>query len=223
MDGNQFAPSDAGTVDFETPDEKKARAEYVKSVIAEGTESTKELREGDPDPVFIEIGRRANDPDVKLGDEVAFESQQRADREAAEETQKAEVDKAGAAADKFRQRITEHAQHIGDDPGRVLGDPDLLFPEAAAKFCMASPAGAHLSFFLADHQDVAAALVGLPADEVRSRLDRIAADHFPSARKKITSAPDPIVPTQGRSDPQRSVERMSHEEYKAARMSGKIR
>jgi len=100
---------------------------------------------------------------------------------------------------------------------------DLPVTEAMGELIMTSEAGPDVLYHLGQNRALAAQIAGLNAVEAARAIGRIEASLSRPKPKTETNAPPPISPVRGSAGASLNADKLSMEDYIAARKSGKIR
>jgi hypothetical protein len=175
-----------------------------------------------PDPLELAAAKASWKMDQKRTDRFAQEAQTEA-TEAKRQAEALNAKEREVYLDAFDEQAKEAATRYADydavvrrkgifPPGNAL--PDLI---------MTSEVAADLAYAVARDQVLHDELVKLPPVEMARRLGRIEASLQAPKPRTETQAPNPIAPVRGSARAIPNIESMSMDEYRAARMSGKIR
>lgn len=105
----------------------------------------------------------------------------------------------------------------------VALDHSVPISDSMAALIQSSDIGADVAYFLGKNREAAAEISKLSTIEAARAIGRIEASlQAPKARTE-TNAPPPMTPVRGAAKATRDPSKMSFEEYKAARESGKLR
>lgn len=159
-------------------------------------------------------GQRLNEREASVASEAAEAARQRA-----EEIQRAE---ASVIAESWQGQVIEAKSRYADFEAVAL-DPSVPISEAMAKMLQTSDVGADVAYFLGQNKAIAAEISKLTPLEAARAIGRIEARVAAPRPRTETNAPAPISPVKGRAQAQYDPDRMSNEEFRAARLSGKIR
>jgi hypothetical protein len=100
---------------------------------------------------------------------------------------------------------------------------DLPVTKAMGELIMTSDAGPDVLYHLGQNRALAAQIAAMNPVEAARAIGRIEARLDTPKPRTETKAPDPISPVRGSAGASLNPDKMSYEEYRQARMSGKIR
>ncbi|MBC8158282.1 MAG: hypothetical protein H8E94_03010 [Alphaproteobacteria bacterium] len=109
-----------------------------------------------------------------------------------------------------------------DDFEEVFHD-DVPVSPVMAEVILESESGADLAYYLGQHSDEAAKIARMNPLAAARELTRIEFRLAAKAPRKVTGAPAPVKTVGGGGAPEKDVSKMTTEEYRAARASGKIK
>ena len=140
-----------------------------------------------------------------------------------QDQQTAEENRLNGLLATFEERV-EAVRDKFEDYDEVVFDSSLQLRPEVGRVLLEMERGPELAYEIASDPKVQARLSSLSETGVAIELGKMeAALTLPKARK-ATKAPDPVKPLKGKSSaPEKSVEEMSADEYRAAREAGKIK
>lgn len=201
---------------------KAAEAEKRRLAILDAGKKEAPPKEADfPDPIEYAAAKaiwgaeqRLTEREAKNAGEVA----EAAKREALEISQRERA----VIADAWTAQVVEAKGKYADFEKVALAK-DLPVTEAMGELIMTSEAGPDVLYHLGQNRALAAQIAGMSAVEAARAIGRIEASLQVPRPKTETQAPDPITPVRGSAAASLNPDKMSYEEYRQARMSGKIR
>ena len=238
---NITAPSDAETVSFsplvidsesaEPHRDRQALADVIEAGRISGAVETplpdEEFR---PDPSQEEALKRLdpivreNLDETRMPDEQVFDGQHEMAADDFNEKVETEIGRRDRIAGVF-DRGQQHMEEETGDYFSTVFDPNLPVTPALADAVKTSPDGPRLMYALANDPtrlDEANQLA--QAGNVNSALNLVRKDLGLATRRSSTNAPAPVPTLSGRGAlTPSSPSRMSYSEYKAGRLSGKIK
>ena len=211
---NQTAPSNAEDILSNRPGPMPDESEF------NGSDDVAAGQVGDQwiDPIIVE---RMNDD--RLPDQIVIDAKEQAaeqsDIDRGDHLLREAKARDAASFGGFASRMSDSIKRGSVDVQKIH-DPSLTISDDALTFAKANPHGPELLEYLADNQEFARSLVGMPASEVDKKLTNVARSISP----QVTQAPDPPSYVGGGGSPgRRDPSKMSMDEYVAGRRSGKIK
>lgn len=153
------------------------------------------------------------------------EAASEAGSEAEEARKKAEAIKAQEqqiVRDHWVEQVAEAKTRYADFEAVAL-DKHVPVTPLMAELIQSSEVGVDVAYHLGKNRAIAAQIANMPPLEAARALGRIEATLSAPKARTETQAPEPITPVKGKASPTKSVDAMSMEEYRAARMAGKLR
>lgn len=175
-----------------------------------------------PDPLELAAAKASWKMDQKRTDRSA----QEAETEATEAKRQAEALSARERQvylDAFDEQAKEAATRYADFDAVVKRKGVFPVGNPLPDLIMTSDLAADLAYAVARDQALHDELVKLPPVEMARRLGRIEASLTAPKPRTETQAPAPIAPVRGSARAAPNADAMSYEEYRQARMSGKLR
>lgn len=196
--------------------EQEARLEKAKEAAQSNT-PPKEADFQDYNEYLIAMGayHAARNMDTRATKEIEEAAQAEQERvKQLKERQKAEL--AQSWADQVEDAKTRYA-----DFEKVVYTAPIS--DSVAEMVAGSDIGADLAYYLGMHRDYAAALSRAHPIEAAREIGRLEARLSLPKPNLQTQAPDPVNPVKPKPTGQRDPKKMSFDEYREARMSGKLR
>lgn len=197
---------------------KKFREEERKRIAAEAR--LKPVPQSDltaPDPKSYELGDQ--DPNY-IADLALHKADQRREKARADEAKRAEEDQAKERQIDWSRRVSEASARYSDYREVAL-NPTLPITDPMASAIQEAESGPDVLYYLGQNPDEAARIATLSptrqAIEIGRIETRLETDDEPVPPKRTTAAPEPPKRVSGRGTPDRPIEKMSYEEYKAHR------
>jgi hypothetical protein len=202
---------------------KAAEADARRQKLLNAAQMDAEPTERDfPDPLELAAAKASWKMDQKRTDRFAQEAETEATeakRQAAALTERERQ----VYLDAFDEQAKEAASRYADYDAVVKRKGMFPLGNALPDMIMTSDVAADLAYAVARDQALHDELIKLPPVEMARRLGRIEASlHAPKPRTE-TQAPTPIAPVRGSARAAPNADAMSYEEYRQARMSGKLR
>lgn len=122
-------------------------------------------------------------------------------------------------AQSWAEQATEAKARYADFEQVVYSAP---ISDTVAEMVAGSEVGADLAYYLGTHRELAAALSRATPIEAARELGRLEARLSLPKPNFQSNAPDPVNPVRPKPTGQKPPSKMSFEEYKAARMAGKL-
>lgn len=130
-----------------------------------------------------------------------------------------------------QERVRELVEALEDQKAEArtkYADFDKVFnsafiPQHVADVVLESDVSADIAYFLGQRPALAREISQMPPLAMARQIGRIEASLSAPKPKTVTDAPAPINPVRGQSSATRDPEKMSYEEYRAARAAGKIK
>jgi hypothetical protein len=201
---------------------RAAEAEKRKQAILEAGKREAPPKEADfPDPIEFAAAKaiwgaeqRLTEREAKNAGEAAEAAKQEA--EAIKKRERAVV------AQSWTVQVAEAKARYADFDQVALAN-DLPVTEAMGELIMTSDAGPDVLYHLGQNRALAAQIAAMNPVEAARAIGRIEASLSAPKPRTETKAPDPISPVRGSAGASLNPDKMSYEEYRQARMSGKIR
>jgi hypothetical protein len=174
-----------------------------------------------PDPLELSAARAIWKQDRRRAERFASE----AEKEASEARKAADAlnDREKVAARQYFEAQVEDAKTRYADYDAVARAPDVPVSAAMADLIVTSEQGPDVLYFLGQNRALAAQIAQMSQVEAARAIGRIEATLQAPKPRTETHAPPPIAPVRGAARATPNPDTMSMEEYRAARMSGKLR
>lgn len=205
--------------------EARAEAEQAKArrqAILDAGKKEAAPKESDfPDPIEFAAAKAIWGAEQRLTEREARNASEAA--EAAEAKVK-EIGQRESAiiASAWTAQVAEAKGRYADFEQVALAN-DLPVTSAMGELIMTSDAGPDVLYHLGQNRALAAQIAAMNPVEAARAIGRIEARLDTPKPRTETKAPDPISPVRGSAGASLNPDKMSYEEYRQARMSGKIR
>lgn len=208
--------------DAEAALEKAQQAEARKASILNAGAMDAEPTERDfPDPLELSAARAIWKQDQRRAERFAKEAEKEAD-EARKQAATFQQQERQALRQSFEAQV-EDAKTRYADYDAVARAPDVPVSDVMADLIVTSEVGPDVLYHLGQNRALAAQIAKLPLAEAARAIGRIEASLQAPKPRTETQAPNPIAPVRGSARAIPNIDSMSMDEYRAARMSGKIR
>ena len=202
--------------------ERAAEAEARKQAVLEAGKKEAAPREADfPDPIEFAAAKAIWGAEQRLTEREARnagEAAEAAKREAETISQR----ESAVIAEAWTAQVAEAKGKYADFDQVALAN-DLPVTKAMGELIMTSDAGPDVLYHLGQNRALAAQIAAMNQVEAARAIGRIEASLSQPRPRIETNAPTPINPVRGSASASLNPDKMSYEEYRQARMSGKIR
>ncbi len=208
--------------DGEAALERARQAEARKASILNAGALDAEPTETDfPDPLELSAARAIWKQDMRRAERFAKEAEKEAD-EARKQAESYSQQERTALRQSFEAQV-EDAKARYADYDAVARAPDVPVSDVMADLIITSDVGPDVLYHLGQNRALAAQIAKLPLAEAARAIGRIEASLNAPKPRTETQAPAPISPVKGSARAILNPDSMSMDEYRAARMSGKLR
>ena len=201
---------------------RAAEAEARKTANLEAGKKGAAPREADfPDPIEFAAAKAIWGAEQRLTEREARnagEAAEAAKREAETISQR----ESAVIAEAWTAQVAEAKGKYADFDQVALAN-DLTVTKAMGELIMTSDAGPDVLYHLGQNRALAAQIAAMNQVEAARAIGRIEASLSQPKPRTETNAPTPISPVRGSASASLNPDKMSYEEYRQARMSGKIR
>ena len=205
--------------------EAKAEAEQAKArrqAILDAGKQEAPPKEADfPDPIEFAAAKAIWGAEQKYREREAKNAGEAA--EAAEAKVKEISQRESAVIAEAWTAQVDEAKGRYADFEQVAYAKDLPVTKAMGELIMTSEAGPDVLYHLGQNRALAAQIAAMNQVEAARAIGRIEASLSAPKPRTETKAPDPISPVRGSAGASLNPDKMSYEEYRQARMAGKIR
>lgn len=126
-----------------------------------------------------------------------------------------------AAQQEQQRRVMEHAQRVEVARTKYADFDEVLEAAPASpvmlEYLSAIPEGPDIAYYLGRNPQEAQRIASLPERSQAIELGRVAAKVEATQRQQVSNAPSPITPVRANTAPEKSPDRMSIDEWMAAR------
>lgn len=126
------------------------------------------------------------------------------------------------AANEHWAALTSDARTRYADFDAVTSAPDIVITPAMAELIKSSDVGADVAYHLGMNKAEASQIASLPPAQQAMALGRLEASIQAPRPQNVSSAPEPVKPVKAKATAVKTVEEMTHAEFRAARKAGKI-
>lgn len=208
--------------DAEAARERAQQAEARKASILNAGAMDAEPTEADfPDPLELSAARAIWKQDKRRAERFAKEAEREAD-DARKQAEALDNQQRQALRQSFEDQVAEAKTRYADYDA-VARAPDVPVSDVMADLIVTSDVGPDVLYHLGQNRALAAQIAKMPLAEAARAIGRIEASLTAPKPRTETQAPAPIAPVRGSARATPAPDAMSYEEYRAARMSGKLR
>lgn len=202
--------------------EKAQQAEVRKaSILNAGAMDTEPTEADFPDPLELSAARAIWKQDQRRAERFAKEAEKEAN-EARQQAASYQQQERVALRQSFEAQV-EDAKTRYADYDAVARAHDVPVSDVMADLIITSDVGPDVLYHLGQNRALAAQIAKLPLAEAARAIGRIEASLNAPKPRTETQAPAPIAPVRGSARATPNIENMSMDEYRAMRMSGKLR